>query len=147
MPNFQMHTDEKSKKSHLTGGSNIHFTHWGYQLISCTDCKLLVSGGCLLFNHQISVPEQPSDSLSIDTGGFGIRETTFITPLQRTCKNQNAVSSIIWNWFCWFLWHPFLWIGLLFLTFNWAPCRNKVSTWKWEVFLILYGTHKKWVFV
>lgn len=88
--------------------------HRGYQLISCTGCKWLISGGSLLFNGQILMPEHLFDSHSTNTGGFGIRETSFIPPLQRIWDTLNATSIIIWNWFCHFLWHPFLWINLNF---------------------------------
>lgn len=41
------------------------------------------------------MPEQPSDSLGIDTGGFSSRETTFIPPLQKAWNTENAISSIM----------------------------------------------------
>lgn len=147
MPNFQMGTEEKRVRNPtLLEGVTIHFTHCSYQLIYYSDCKLIISDGCLLFNGQKSLPERPSDSLGIDTGGFHNRDTGVPPdgPLQKARNAQNAINNIIWDWFCHFWWHPFLWIGLLFLTSSWAPCRNKVSASKQEVFLILYGTLKKY---
>lgn len=56
-----------------------------------------MSGGSLLFNGQILMPEHPFDSHSTDTGGFGIRETSLIPPLQWVWDTLNATSIIIRN--------------------------------------------------
>lgn len=37
------------------------------------------------------MPEQPSDSLSIDPGGFGIREMTFSPP----CKEPGVLKMLL----------------------------------------------------